>query len=202
MTNSWKIGAIAGLVAGIVVGIFWSIVPIIVINLGLTYWWLPPPPETSILVFALTEMALAIVFGIIFGILYSKAYRVISGNAIRKGLIFALFLLIMYTGRFATINAAYGRFAFITVMIIWCLGWIPFGIILGSLYESLRSRYYPTKEPEIKTYDMRSGFLPGAIAGLVGGMATFVIIVIVTAIGIWYFIPEQLSDVEFLYLCI
>ncbi|MHA2123585.1 MAG: hypothetical protein ACW990_20495 [Promethearchaeota archaeon] len=198
MANSWKIGAVSGLVAGIVVGIFWSIVPIIAINLRLVYWWLPPPPETSILVFVLTEMGLAIVFGAIFGVLYSKAYRVISGNAIRRGLIFGLFLLLMYTGRFAMINAAYGRVAFVITMIIWGLGWIPFGIILGSIFESLRSRYYSTKEPEIKTYAMRSGILPGAIAGLVGGMATFVTIVIVTALGIWYFIPEQLSDVEFL----
>jgi len=177
MSNSFKIGAISGLSAGFVkalVAIFIA-VPL-VFNLGLTYYWIPPPPATPFTRIIANEMAVNLIFGVIWGLIYSRVYRAIPGKGILKGLLFGVFGYLLWQIRWVTLFLVYGDMASVGQFIIYgFLVWIPFGIILGIVYEYLRNRYYvPKKELKLKQYDVISGFYPGAFAGILGGIASFI----------------------------
>jgi len=169
MNNSWKIGAISGLVAGFVAGIVHTVSAKIPASIGLY--------DISLPLITVAQNAygvnvfLGIVFGAIFGIIYSRSYGLIPGKGVSRGLFFGLILWLVSWVRMSTLTAAYGFYlnasgevlaAFFNLMV--------YGLVLVFLYESLRDRYFPAEgQPKIITYDMKGGILPGAIAGFVGG---------------------------------
>jgi hypothetical protein len=183
MDNSLKIGAVSGLIAGS----FTGITHIISINFGISLgffdaWFHPIFPKVIEIIFVMN-----IIWGIILGIIYSKAHRVIPGKGISKGLIYGLTLYLIVTIRTYLYGLTYGYFwGAISNIIFISFGWIAYGLVIGILYEFLRSRYYlPEKKPEVIEYAMKSGIIPGAIAGLIGGVASIFFTIISPAIGIF-----------------
>jgi hypothetical protein len=177
MSNSLKIGAISGLSAGIIKALAAIFIAVpLVFKLGLTYYWIPPPPTTPFTRIIANEMIVNLIFGVIWGIIYSKVYRAIPGKGILKGLLFGVFGYLIWHIRWVTLFLVYGDMPMVGQQIIYgFIVWIPFGIILGIVYEYLRNRYYlPKKEPKLKQYDMISSFYPGAFAGILGGVASFI----------------------------
>ena len=176
MNKLLKFGIIAGLVAGFVKGLATTIIGVpLVFKLGLPYYHLSPPPETPYATIAANEIINSLIMGFIFGLIYAWTYKVIPKKGIWKGLVFGLFGFLIWHIRWVTLFLPYGQFSWAAEQIInGLIAWIPFGITLGVVYELLHSKYYvPKREPKIIQYDMIGGFYPGAIAGLVGGIASF-----------------------------
>ncbi|WP_455278408.1 hypothetical protein [[Eubacterium] cellulosolvens] len=173
MTSSWKIGAVSGLIAGIVAGIIGALIAIIYVYAGL-----PFNPHASniadIPTFVTITITLTIIWGIILGAIYSRAHEVISDKIIKKGLLYGLFCALIFPIRDAFFLTSYFYIDSLTSinMVIYALVvWIPFGIILATLY----GRWCKDGKQEIVTYDMKSGINPGAIAGLIAGvLASFI----------------------------
>jgi len=199
MNNSLKAGIISGLIAGIISAIVYQFFTDIAVSLGLyDSWW-----RENVLCISTIAILIPILgfWGIIFGIIYSKVYSIIPKKGIWKGLIYGLFIWFITVFRIMTylipygqyLNAAGEYFAYI-------FGAISFGLVLGILYEFLGSRYYPIKEKlKIKTYDMKSGILPGAIAGFCGGMAAGIVQVFGHVTGYWGVISagEVVSTIDY-----
>jgi hypothetical protein len=182
MNNSLKIGAISGFIASLFTGVFlWPFVNNMIIYLE---FWTPEyrwVVQNSVQV----QILLSIIWGIILGIIYAKAYPVIPGKGALKGLCWGLIIYCIIGIRFTFFNLAYAQY-------LWALGnlitWLPLillGLITGILYEFLCSKYCPIKELEIKKYNIMSGFHPGAIAGLCGGLAASIVAVSGPAMGLW-----------------
>ena len=188
MTDSWKIGAVAGLIAGIASGIVIVIVKVIQsygFDLGIAA--LIVTPIVPFLVDASVEIVYSSIFGVFLGVIYCKIYNVIQGKPIVKALLFGLFLFVMLDLRLVTIYTVNAGYPWVIASIFFGLYlWLPFSIVLGISYEFLRRRYYVSKEePQIIQYSMMGALLPSAIAALLGGMATFVTILIAVSTGFW-----------------
>jgi hypothetical protein len=185
LTSSWKIGAFSGLIAGLIIlGIFAQFFMNISLSIGLYEAWFKPFVTDN---FGF-NIPFGIVFGIIFGIIYSRVYDVVPGKGILKALIFGLFLYLITSFRIETYIIPYGVDFLNSAGDLFdgSFTWIIFGLVLGILYQLLRGRYYPDKEePKIITYDMKSGILPGAIAGVLGGTAAGVVAVTGHLTGYW-----------------
>jgi len=183
MNNSLKIGIVAGLIAGLITGIVAFIQALIEFNLGIPYWALPPPPETPIIKIATTEIAINLIWGIIFGIIYSKAYDVIPGKGIRKGLVIGLFYYLVHWIRVTIFNLPYLEFGYAILNVT--MGFTPlvvYGLVLGFLYEFLHSRFHISKKSvKIKEYSITRGIYLGAIAGFLGGIVAYIFLVITRA---------------------
>ena len=196
--KSWKIGAVSGFIAGIVSSIVIGETFInIAISFGLYEPWYRPITTGNYFV----NIPLNIFWAIIFGVIYSKVYNIIPKKRIWKGIIYGLSLYFITIFRIyfyvipygQYLNAAGDYFHGIFFFLIW-------GFVLGISYEFLSSRYYPIKEKKtIITYDMRSGLLPGAIAGLCGGMAASIFAVMGHVTGYWGIITagEVISTIDF-----
>jgi len=181
--KSWKIGAIAGLIAGIVLGIVFEISNQMAVSIGLWEpWWRP---------FAINNIVVNIplfgFWGIVLGIIYSKTYNIIPKTGILKSLVYGLFLYFIITIRIETFSLAYGLYLDTAGHIFaGFFSWLSYGLVLGLLYEFLSNMYYPTKEKlKIKTYDMKGGIIPGAIAGIADGLASSASIVPGHITGYW-----------------
>ena len=175
--KSWKIGAVAGLIAGIVTGIIAIFIGIpLLYELGFGYWSFPPPPEFPFMKVAIPEIINHVIWGGILGAIYFKTYRVIPGKGALKGLVYGLFIYLIYGFRFFVYFLIYWYPNWIVVNIVYePLHWITYGLVLGVVYEFLRNKYYvPKKEPKIIEYSMMGGFYPGAIAGFFGGIISFI----------------------------
>jgi hypothetical protein len=201
MTSSLKIGIISGLFAGFVkafVSIFIS-VPLI-FRLELPYYFIPPPPETPFTNIIIMEIIYHLILGFIFGIIFSKAYRVIPKKGVLKGFVFGLFGYLVCNLYWVALFLPYGQLDIAATMVIYGLiGWIPFGIVLGFVYEFLHNRYHiPKKEPKIIQYNMIGGFYPGAIAGILGGVATFIANFTITYDFAEFYAPGHTIDFGFL----
>jgi hypothetical protein len=188
LTDFWKIGAVAGLIAGIVSGIVVIIVKVIQslgFDLGIAA--LVVTPIVPFLVDASVEIVYSLIFGVFLGVIYCKIYNVIPRKAAVKALLFGFFLFMMFDLRFATIYTANAGYPLVIASIFFGFYyWLSFSIILGISYEFLRRRYYISKEePQIIQYSMMGALLPSAIAALLGGMATFVTILIAVSTGFW-----------------
>jgi hypothetical protein len=183
LTSSWKIGAGSGLIAGIVFGIIYEIFNQIAVSLGLfeIYW------REITINNVVVNIPLFGFWGLVLGIIYSKVYNIIPKKSIFKGLIYGLFLYFIIPFRIETFDIAYGLYLDVFgVNFSGFFSWLSYGLILGILYDHLSKRYYPTKEElKIITYPMKSGILPGAIAGFSGGMAASISQVIGHATGYW-----------------
>jgi len=201
--NTLKIGIIAGLIAGLIYGIFLIITENILATIELAFF-LSIHYLSKI---TTIEIIFGIIWSIIFGIIYSKAYHVIPGKAILKGLVFGLFLYFITHVRTAIwiIPYAYYYWAFLYV-IQGIIPWISFGLVLGFLYESLHTIYeVPKEKKKIIQYNMKSGILPGGIAGFIGGIPAFISVVIGSILRLMTMLtPEYenwldyLTDVPFL----
>lgn len=199
--NNLKIGAVSGLIAGFVAGIVTiSINMPIVFKLGLPFWYFLPPQITSFTKIAANEMINNLIWGTILGVIYSRVTGVIPGKAFLKGLLFGLFGYLIYNIYFAVIFVPYWLLDVVAALIInGPLNWIAYGLVLGTLYKFLRDRYYlPKKEPKIIEYDMKSGILPGTIAGFLSGAGTFFTIFICVYTGLWAIYPRHLIDFAFI----
>ena len=172
--KSWKIGAVSGLIGGIIQGVVTIFIAIILFNFGLPYWHVTLQ-DTPIFEFASINIIIAIIWGIILGAIYSKTYGVIPSRGVWKGLIYGLFIFLIYAVRFSHLLVAYGQYIqSISGIIGDFIPMIIYGLFLGYMYEFLCNRYNISKEkPKIIQYEMMSGFYPGAVAGLIAGIVTF-----------------------------
>jgi hypothetical protein len=201
--NTLKIGIIAGLIAGFIYGIVLIIIENILATIKLPFML----SLYDLSKIATIEIIFGIIWGIIFGIIYSMAYHVIPGKGILKGLMFGLFLYFITSIRVAiwVIPYAFYYFAFLNI-ISGILPWIAFGLVLGFFYESLHEKYkVPKEKKKIIQYDMKSGLIPGAIAGFLGGIPAFVSVVIGSILRLMTMLtPEYeswtnyLTDIPFL----
>jgi hypothetical protein len=179
MANSWKIGAISGLIASLFTGtILAYYLSKMAISMELFESWWVPFQEMIIVV----AIPLNIILGIILGIIYSKIYPAVPGKGALKGLCWGLVLYVIIAVRIDTFWFAYGMKP--TQLLTW-LHIILWGLITGIIYEYLCNKYCPIKEVKIKKYNLISGFHLGAIAGLFGGMAASVFAVLGPGIGLW-----------------
>jgi hypothetical protein len=180
--KSWKIGAISGLIAGITAGIVASIFHVLMINIGFM---------TRASNVVETQIIINIIWGAIFGAIYSKVNRLIPGRPITKGLYFGLFVLLIANLRDVSFALPYAIFFLWSVglAIVGFFQYVAFGSIIGILYDSLFSKYgTPKVEPKIKTYPIMSGINVGAIAGLIGGVMAFLSRVVGNNIGLFKFL--------------
>ena len=189
--KSWKIGAVAGLIAGFVWGLLTGIFSNIAVSMGLYEPWWRHIYSNNLIVL----IPFFCFWGIIFGLIYSKVYSIIPKKGIWKGLIYCLFIYFITIFRIYffvipygnILNAAGDYFA-------WLPSCIAFGLLLGFLYEFLSNRYYPKKELKIMTYDIGSGIFPGAVAGIIGGIAASFFAIIGHITGYWG-IPSKKGEI-------
>ena len=184
MSSSWKIGAVSGLIAGIAFLIVSEIFTGIRLSLDLVMDWSRPFLMGNTLV----NIPLFLFWGMVLGVIYSKAHSLIQGKGVLKGLVYGLFFFVFVSVRLETFLIPYG-YPILNVVgnLLWgFFVWISYGLVLGFLYEFLYNKYIPTKEEvKILTYDMKSGLLPGAIAGLMQGITAGVVSVIGHVTGLW-----------------
>lgn len=143
MSSSLSRGFYSGLFGGMAMGVWifvwvylqggWSIMPDII---SLEFW-------TNYFVF---HFGLSALFGAIFGLVYSRFYKGIPGEGVKKGLTFGLIIGVLA-------NLQYSMFNFLNgflwtgepELIAWAyvsgstflqayLKWIPYGIVLGIAY--------------------------------------------------------------------
>jgi len=181
--KSWKIGAVSGLLAGIVLGVVYEICNQIAASLGLfePYW--RPIVVNNIVV----NILLFGFWGFILGIIFSKINNIIPRKDLSKGPVYGLFLYFIIVFRIETFSIPYGLFLdAVGGNFAGFFSWLTYGSVLGILYKYLSDRFYhPKKEVKIKTYDMRSGLFPGAIAGFCGGMPAAISQVVGHVTGYW-----------------
>ena len=197
MNNYLKIGAASGLIAGFVAGIILDIFASIATSMGLWEPYLRPIATNNIAV----NIPLFGFWGVLLGIIYSRAYNVIPKKGVTKGLVYGFFLYLIAPIRIATFLIPYAAIlTALATIFCWFFTLIVYGLLLGILYAFLGRKYSPTKEePKTVTYDMKRGILPGAIAGLLGGVAASVFAVIGHVTGYWGIITagEVVSTIDY-----
>jgi hypothetical protein len=177
--KSWKIGAVSGLLAGIILGILVTFFARLLSSMGLL-----GPPWPDIIPYCIEiNILLGVFWGIILGIIFSKVYGLIPGKGILKGLYFGLIFFVIYSMRMHSFFLAYGTF--VLGDLIHEFAWPISLTILGILYHYLQIKYRLAEEPKIKTYNISTIILPGAIAGFMGGLAASVFAVIGHVTGQW-----------------
>jgi len=183
MTSSLKIGAISGLIAGFVFVIVSEILSIMVLSIGLVEPWARVYYENNTLV----NIPLFIFWGVVLGIVYSKIHSLVPGKGVWKGLIYGLLLFVIVTFRIETFMIPYSALLNAVGDLFWGIFvWVAYGLSLGFFYKLLLDKYYPTiEEAKIITYDVKSGLLPGAIAGIMEGITAGFVSVIGHVTGLW-----------------
>jgi len=190
--KSWKIGAISGLIAGLVSSVVFSIIAKIGASNGL--WeedWQP-----LIINSFEPNILLGIIFGAILGIIYARIYKVVPGKNILKGLCFGLIIYLIFIVRIDTFWIGYNYWLNIFGdSISWPFTWIVYGIMLEIFYTNLLGYNLENEKRKIIEFDMKSGFFPGAIAGILGGLTASISAVLGSAFGIWRFphYPEKIT---------
>jgi hypothetical protein len=185
--KSWKIGAIAGLIAGIFGGIVASISNTVANIIGLPNQNIFVPttniPEIYILI--------NLIWGIIFGIIFTIVYGLIPDKYISKGLFYGLFIFLVTNFRDSSYLWPTGTLYLPVILSTCFIGFfqsIAYGSILAPLYKTLLKKYGVTKvERKIKTYDVKGGIIPGAIAGLLGGVFALISRILGGIIGLFPF---------------
>jgi hypothetical protein len=184
MNSSLKIGALSGVIAGFAAAIVAVICQDICLAIGFPYAiiWTTPPN------LALVHIVVGIIWGAIFGIIYSKGYGLVAGKGLSKGLLYGMIIFLFTNIRDATFYVPYGIFVaqYVPWLFIGFFMWAAYGLLLEILYGELHVRYRLGREgPKIKTYDMKGGIHPGAIAGLAGGIAAFLSRILGGMLGIF-----------------
>ena len=183
MNGSLKIGAVSGLIAGFVL----VIVSEISLNTRLSLGLAEPFTLQLLQNNTLVNIPLFIFWGIVLGIVYSKIHSLIPGKGVWKGLIYGALLFVIVTFRFETFMIPYGALLNAVGHLFWGIFvWVAYGLSLGFFYKLLLDKYYLTiEEPKIVTYDVKSGLLPGAVAGLMEGITAGCVSVIGHLTGLW-----------------
>jgi len=181
MSNSWKIGAVSGLIAGIVLGIVAEIFGNIRVLAGLY----DSGTELFLTGNIFVNVPLFGFWGIILGVIYSKTYNVIPRKNILKGLIYGLILYILIVIRINFFYFAYGYYLDAVGHIFsGFFMWLSYGLVLGFLYKSFHEKYsIIEEEKKIIQYDLRSGVFPGAISGFISGFAVSIFSVLGNVTG-------------------
>ena len=202
MNTNWKIGIIAGLAAGIIAGIIGAISTIFVLNAGLPYFYytteeMPLLPIAKI--FSI-ELILSIIFGIILGIIFLKAYNVIPGERVTKYIVYGLFCHLVVGIREASFSIIYeglpGLYSYASWIIIGFPQWIAYALVLGFLYEFLRNKNYIIWEKKkIKKYSIMSGAMLGASLGIINGIVALVFITIYEHLIGWSIVPPEITEI-------
>ena len=130
-----KSGVTTGAIAGIVAGIVGIILVSIFVSAGLA-----AIGEQSIIRWFTVQIGFNLIWGVIFGVIYSKAYDVIPRDGVMKGLCFGLLIWL--------IHSIYPAAFFVTVatppMVAWATSWViggfvvrglAYGSVLGVLYK-------------------------------------------------------------------
>lgn len=194
MSNSWKIGAISGLIAGIVGNILSFFSAINIINIGEYYWFFETLSPTLINKIIITETSINIIWGIVLGIVYSKAYDLVPGKGISKSFMFGLIYALIYPVRFFVFNIMYS-YPFMEEIYFTGTCFLM-GLVLGISYEFLNKRYIVRKEKLVtKKYDLKGAFHLGAFAGIVSGLSSFILASVIINPLLW---PKFMEDVGFL----
>jgi hypothetical protein len=195
MSNSLKNGAIAGLIAGIVAGIIFTLTMHLGLSAGFPYYTFKPYSAPPLMQIALPAMIIESIFGIIYGIIFSKIYDLIPYKGISKGLLFGFGIYLIVWIRNALFVYAYGYVA----VAITCLAVIYpfiFGLILGILYK------VPTEKLETKKSEFKSGIIPGVITSIIFSIAIIINYIIIAYFGTFYTMrgtyPEYLTDIGFI----
>jgi hypothetical protein len=165
MNNSLKRVIVAGLVAGIVSGIIAIICHILVLNLGLTPPW-RASAESPISRIVESYIILNVIWGLIFGIIYSKIDGAIPARGLRKGFCYGLIIFLFTAVRDATFWYPYG---FVYEAISWLFIAFFSSIVYGTLLEAI----YKTEAQPVGNFDIQKGSQVGALTGLIGGIAAF-----------------------------
>ena len=178
-----KIGAVSGLIAGLVFEAVSEIVSPILLSIGLWETWFRPLIMNNTAI----NIPLFAFWGVVLGIIYSRVYSLVPGEGIWKSLVWGLFLWFIVEFRIQTFMIPYGAILNAVSGIFWGIFvYIAYGFSLGLLYKFLNDRHYPAREePRIVSYDMKGGIQPGAIAGLLGGVAAGVVAVMGHVTGYW-----------------
>jgi len=180
--KSWKIGAIAGLIAGSVSGVVFSIIAEIGASNGLWEDFWRPLIINSIE----PNIFVSMIFGTILGIIYARIYKVVPGKNILKGLCFGLIIYLIYIVRIDTFWIGYNYWLnIIGDSISWPFTWIVYGIMLEVFYTNLLGYNPEDEKQKIIEYDIKSGFFPGALAGILGGLTASITAVSGPIFGIW-----------------
>ena len=106
MDSSLKIGAVSGLIAGIVLGIVAEIFG----NIRVLTGFYDSGTELYLTNNIVVNIPLFGFWGIILGVIYSKAYSVIPRKRILKGIIYGLILYILIVIRIEFFDFAYGSY--------------------------------------------------------------------------------------------
>ncbi|WP_455277973.1 hypothetical protein [[Eubacterium] cellulosolvens] len=135
-----KSGIFAGAIAGVIMGIGSTILAYI---LGILLQFIEPiggleiwDPSMQILL-ALAEISLGLIWGSIFGAIYSYTHNIIPGKGIIKGLYFGLIILLIKdiaAGSYVALMLMQIQTA-INLIIYGFFMWIIYGLILGYLYK-------------------------------------------------------------------
>jgi hypothetical protein len=185
MNNTLKIGIIAGLIAGFIGSIVAIISILIDFNLGFPFFHLPPPPDTPISTIVLNEISVDLLWGAVLGIIFLRFYDAIPGKGILKGLVYGIILYLIYGIRTGTMMAVRGD-SILAIVNFTSIHLIIYGLMLGILLKFLFADFSSAKEKlKIRKYDLKSGIHPGAIAGLIGGIAAFMGMPVASMLGVW-----------------
>jgi hypothetical protein len=175
MKSGYSAGIVAGFITGIASLIFAGIGSQLLAGFSLSII-LALLPFTAV-----THIGFNLIYGGIFGILFSKFYDVIPGKSgFRKGLVWGLIYAIVPEWWITSYNLAQG---FIPIAIVWAycglIVILCYGPPLGYLYEG-------SQQP-VKAEDKRKHKpIAGIIAGLVGGVVAAVLVFIQFIMGIPY----------------
>ncbi|WP_455277970.1 hypothetical protein [[Eubacterium] cellulosolvens] len=135
-----KSGIFAGTIAGVVMGIVASIVGYFLTGLrliepagGFEIW---NDPSMQILL-VLAEISLGLIWGSIFGAIYSYTHNIIPGKGIIKGLYFGLIIWLIKdvaAGSYTALILTQIQTALLLIIYGFIM-WIVYGPLLGYLYK-------------------------------------------------------------------
>jgi hypothetical protein len=203
-----KIGATSGLISGIIAGIVGAISTIFVIGIGLPFYlhisepFRIPVPE----IFGI-EIVLSLIFGILLGIIFLKAYDYVPGKRFSKYIVYGLFCHLIVGIREATFDTIYSGTTLQTLydfsfwVIIGFPQWIAYGLVLGFLCELLGKREHVEQvEKKIVTGSMGTGAMIGASVGVIAGIVAVIFIMVYEYFVGWSFIPPSIQDISVIIL--
>ena len=134
-----KVGFTAGIVAGFVTAILTPIINFIFVVIGIVRplggreIWDP----NMMLLWPFVIFGLIVIWGTVFGVIYSKAYNIIPGKNLMKGLIYGLVIFLISNIRVTSFQIAFWQAIewLRTFNSIGFFSLIIYGLVLGYLYK-------------------------------------------------------------------
>ena len=139
MSNTLRRGFYSGLIGGFFAGIW------IFVYVFLKGGWSTMPDVMSLSFwqdYFIVQCGIHAIFGGIFGLVYSRFYDGIPSKGVKKGLIFGLLIGMLVNLVFFSSTILHHLLE-VKLLINWTwiegfLKWIPYGIVLGFVYERLK----------------------------------------------------------------